>query len=94
MFPYSLGWTGVGDTAGTGPMPVVPLFGDSVGIGEVSAVSNPLFQANSLVSPTDYSLATLPTPFATLSAGYTTGNLAASLRLSSPARPACSASSS
>ncbi len=75
MFPYSLSWTGVGDTAGTGPMPVVPLFGDSVGIGEISAVSNPLFQANSLVSPTDYSLATLPTPFATLSAGYTTGNL-------------------
>ena len=75
MFPYSLSWTGVGDTEGAGPMPVVPLFGDSVGVGEISAVSNPLFQANSLVSPTDYSVATLPTPFATLAAGYTTGNL-------------------
>ena len=75
MFPNSLSWTGVGDTAGAGPMPVVPLFGDSVGIGEISAVSNPLFQANSLTSPTDYSAATLPTPFATLPASYTVGNL-------------------
>lgn len=75
MFPYSLSWTGVGDTQGAGPMPVFPLFGDSVGMGEISAVSNPLVQANSLVAPQDYSLATLPTPYATLSAGYTVGNL-------------------
>jgi len=75
MFPYSLSWTGVGDTQGAGRMPVFPLFGDSVGIGEISAVSNPLVQTNSLAAPDDYSLATLPTPFATLSAGYTTGNL-------------------
>ena len=56
-------------------MPVFPLFGDSVGIGEISAVSNPLVQANSLAAPNDYSLATSPTPYATLSSGYTTGNL-------------------
>jgi hypothetical protein len=62
QFPYSLSNTQVGDSAGTGPMPVIPLFGDNVGFGSVSAIQNPLFQANSLTSPQDYSAATTPMP--------------------------------
>ena len=44
---YALGYTRVGDTAGTGPMPVVPRFGDNIGLGYVDAAGNPLFQSNS-----------------------------------------------
>ncbi len=62
QFPYSLSNTQVGDSTGTGPMPVIPLFGDNVGFGSVSAIQNPLFQANSLTAPQEYSTATKPTP--------------------------------
>lgn len=62
QFPYSLSNTQVGDTEGTGPMPVIPLFGDNVGFGYVSAIQNPLFQANSLTAPQSYSAATKPKP--------------------------------
>ena len=79
QFPYSLSNPQVGDTEGTGPMPVIPLFGDNVGFGYVSAVQNPLFQANSLASPQNYSTATTPAPpSATLNPSpddYTVGNL-------------------
>ena len=84
MFPFSLSWTGVGDTAGAGPMPVFTLPNGSIGIGEISAVSNPLFQANSAASPADYSVATLPTPFATLSGSYIVGNLGGEFASQSP----------
>ena len=62
QFPFSLSNTEVGDTEGTGPMPVIPLFGDNVGFGYVSAIQNPMFQANSLTAPQNYSAATKPTP--------------------------------
>jgi len=62
QFPYSLSNTQVGDSTGTGPMPVIPLFGDNVGFGSVSAIQNPLFQANSLTAPVQYSTATHPKP--------------------------------
>ena len=79
QFPYSLSNTQVGDTEGTGPMPVIPLFGDNVGFGYVSAIQNPVFEANSLTSPQDYSAATKPTPpSATLNPSpddYAVGNL-------------------
>jgi hypothetical protein len=60
--PFSVSNTQVGDTDGTGPMPLVRLLGDNVGFGYVSAVQNPLFQANALESPNDYSAATSPMP--------------------------------
>jgi hypothetical protein len=83
LFPYSLSYTAVGDTAGTGPMPVIPLFGGNVGFGDVAADGNPVFQANSLGSPTNYSPGAYPPtspppPFATLSPSpndYVVGNL-------------------
>ena len=79
QFPYSLSNPQVGDTEGTGPMPVIPLFGGNVGFGYVSAVQNPVFEANSLTSPQDYSSATTPAPpSATLNPSpddYTVGNL-------------------
>jgi len=79
QFPYSLSNPQVGDTEGTGPMPVIPLFGDNIGFGYVSAVQNPLLQANSLVGPQDYSAATTPMPpSASLNPSpddYTVGNL-------------------
>jgi hypothetical protein len=62
QFPYSLSNTQVGDTEGTGPMPLIPLFGDNVGFGQVSAIQNPLFEANSLTAPQEYSAATTPMP--------------------------------
>src|SRR6202035_4718449 len=62
QFPYSLSNTQVGDSTGTGPMPVIPLFGGNVGFGSVSAIQNPLFQANSLIAPQQYSAATHPKP--------------------------------
>jgi hypothetical protein len=68
----------VGDTGGTGPMPVIRLLNDNVGIGYVSAVDNPLFQANSLIAPLNYSKGSAPpAPFATLNPSpdnYTIGN--------------------
>lgn len=78
QFPYSLSNTQVGDTEGTGPMPVIPLFGSNVGFGYVSAVQNPLFQANSVVSPLDYSAAPPMPPAASLNPSpnnYVVGNL-------------------
>lgn len=62
QLPFSISNTQVGDTEGTGPMPLIPLLGGNVGFGYVSAIQNPLFQANSLTSPKDYSAATSPTP--------------------------------
>lgn len=64
---HAVGTTGVSDSLGTGPQPVVPLFGSNFGISDVSAVQNPTFQANGpLSAPLDYSVATEPNPFATL----------------------------
>jgi len=81
-FPYALSYTAVGDTSGTGPMPVTPLFGGNVGIGYVAAGGNPVFQTNSLTSPANYSPGafppTSPPPFATLRPSpnsYVVGNL-------------------
>jgi hypothetical protein len=62
LLPYSVSDTQVGDTGGTGPMPLIRLLGANVGFGYVSAIQNPLFQANSLASPQDYSAATTPMP--------------------------------
>jgi hypothetical protein len=62
QLPFSISDTQVGDTAGTGPMPAIQLPGGNVGFGYVSAVQNPLFQANSLTGPKDYSAATTPMP--------------------------------
>jgi hypothetical protein len=59
-FPHALSYTAVGDTAGTGPMPVVPLLGANVGFGYVAAEGNPLFQTNSLTAPQNYSPARYP----------------------------------
>ncbi len=59
-FPYALSYTAVGDTAGTGPMPVVPLFGENVGFGYVAADGNPVFQTNSLTAPQNYSPGAYP----------------------------------
>ena len=81
--PYALSYTAVGDTAGTGPMPVIPLFGGNAGFGYVAAAGNPLFQANSLSAPLNYSPAAYPVtspppPFATLNPSpnnYVVGNL-------------------
>jgi hypothetical protein len=60
-------------------MPLIPLFGDNVGFGSVSAIQNPLFQANSLTAPQEYSAATKPmTPSASLNPSpndYVLGNL-------------------
>lgn len=64
--PYAVGETGVGDSAGTGPQPVVALPGGNFGMSAVSAIQNPTFQANSLAPPLDYSVATEPNPYATL----------------------------
>lgn len=78
QFPYSLSNTQVGDSGGTGPMPLIPLFGDNVGFGSVSAIQNPLFQANSLVAPQEYSAATSMPPSASLNPSpnnYVVGNL-------------------
>ena len=79
QFPYSLSNPQIGDTEGTGPMPVIPLFGDNIGFGYVSAIQNPVFQANSLTAPQDYSSATTPMPpSASLNPApdnYTVGNL-------------------
>ncbi|MGD0811790.1 MAG: hypothetical protein ABSA91_19095, partial [Acidimicrobiales bacterium] len=58
--------------------PIVELPGGEFGAGYVSDVTNPTFQANSLSSPSDDSLATTP-PYATLNpspaTAYTVGNL-------------------
>jgi hypothetical protein len=78
LFPYSLSDTQVGDAQGTGPMPAIPLLGGNVGFGYVSAIQNPLFQANSLTSPQDYSAATASPPAASLNPSpnnYVVGNL-------------------
>jgi hypothetical protein len=82
-FPYAISYTAVGDTAGAGPMPVIPLFGANVGFGYVAAGGNPVFQTNSLASPTNYSPGAFPPtspapPFATLGPSpnnYVVGNL-------------------
>lgn len=82
-FGYSLSYTALGDTAGTGPMPVVPLFGDNVGFGYVAADGNPLFQVNSLTAPQNYSPGAYPPtspppPLASLDPSpndYVVGNL-------------------
>lgn len=60
--PYSVSDTQVGDTEGTGPMPAIQLPGGNVGFGYVSAIQNPLFQANALTAPKEYSAATMPMP--------------------------------
>ncbi len=76
--PYSVSNTKVGDTEGTGPMPLIPLFGGNVGFGYVSAIQNPLFQANSITAPQDYSAATPTPPSASLNPSpndYVVGNL-------------------
>jgi hypothetical protein len=83
--PYAVSYTAVGDTAGTGPMPVVPLFGGNVGFGYVAAAGNPVFQTNSLVSPTNYSPGAFPPtspppPFATLGQSPLSGAYAADNR--------------
>jgi hypothetical protein len=81
---YAVSYTAVGDSAGTGPMPVVPLFGGNVGFGDVVAEGNPTFQTNSLSSPQNLSVGAYPAtspppPFATLnppsSNTYLVGNL-------------------
>jgi hypothetical protein len=77
-FTYSLSDTQVGDTQGTGPMPAIPLLDGNVGFGYVSAIQNPLFQANSLTSPVDYSAASTSPPAASLNPSpnnYVVGNL-------------------
>ena len=55
------------------------MFGDNIGFGYVSAIQNPVFQANSVVAPQDYSSATTPMPpSASLNPApdnYTVGNL-------------------
>ena len=82
-YPYALSYTAVGDTAGTGPMPVIPLPGGNVGFAYVAAAGNPVFQTNSLGSPANYSPGAYPPtkpppPFATLNPSpnnYVVGNL-------------------
>jgi hypothetical protein len=82
-FPYALSYTAIGDTAGTGPMPVVPLFANNVGFGYVAADGNAVFQANSLTAPQNYSPGAYPPtspppPFARLDPSpndYVVGNL-------------------
>ncbi len=64
--PYAVSDNGVGDSTGNLPMPVVQLPGGDFGVGSYSAVHNPMFQANSLSSPTNYSVASEPNPFATI----------------------------
>jgi hypothetical protein len=82
-FPYAVSYTAVGDTAGTGPAPVIPLPNGNLGFGYVAAAGNPVFQTNSLVGPTNYSAGAFPPtsprpPFATLNPSpnnYVVGNL-------------------
>ena len=81
--PHAVSYTAVGDTMGTGPMPLVTLFGGNVGFGYVAAAGNPVFQTNSLSSPTNYSPGAFPPtspppPSATLNPSpnnYVVGNL-------------------
>jgi hypothetical protein len=65
--PYAVSYNGVGDSVYDLPMPIVQLPGGNFGVGSYSAVHNPMFEANSLLSaPTQYSEATAPNPFATI----------------------------
>lgn len=65
--PYAVGDNGVGDSVYDLPMPVVQLPGGNFGVGSYSAVHNPMFEANSLLSaPIQHSEATEPNPFATI----------------------------
>jgi hypothetical protein len=75
---HAVGFVG-GNSAPAGP--AVQLPGGNFGAGYVIAGSNPAFQANSLASPTDQSIATSP-PYATLNprpaSAYTIGNFTGS----------------
>jgi hypothetical protein len=65
-----------GNSSGT-VNPVIALPGGNVGYGAVVPGGNPGFQANTLASPSDYSVSTTP-PYATLNApgnSYQVGNL-------------------
>jgi len=81
--PYAVSYTEVGDSTGTGPMPVVELPNGSFGFGYVTAVGNPLFQTNTISAPQDYSPGAYPgtsppPPVAMLNPSpnnYTVGNL-------------------
>jgi hypothetical protein len=81
--PYAVSYTEVGDTTGTGPMPVIQLPNGNLGFGYVSAEGNPLFQTNTISSPQNYSPGAYPgtsppPPVATLNPSpnnYTVGNL-------------------
>ncbi len=86
----AVSWTGFASNGGTDAVSVFRLPNGDIGIGYVSPVSNPLFQANSLTSPVNYSQASTPQPpYAVLNpapSNYTVGDLEGSFTAELTAR--------